>query len=431
MIRKHRTSLLVVAAFATIYIVWGSTYLANYFAIHEIPPFLMSGSRFLAAGTLLLLVGIALEKQLPSPTQLKHSLWVGFLLLAVGTGLMVWSEQFISSGMVALMAALQPLLVVLMMWLLKGKKPRTQTLLGTALGIVGMVFLVGQDQFISDTRSLIGLAAIFIAISSWSYASIKVPELDLPKSKLLSAGFQMVFGGLVLVVFSLLSGEAEGFSPSGLSAKGFWSWVYLVVFGSILAFSAFSYLLIKSTPEKVASANYVNPVVALLLGWGLNDELITNQSLVAAAFMLTGVVFINTRIRRRKFAIESPHPIASLVCELEGATTEVHILPEGQQQMIARIWEGKAHRNQTPAYLEYLKQTLVPQFRGVPGNLGLTLAHKEEGEHNRIFFVSYWKDYEAVKKYAGADYQRAIIFPEETQFLSDYQQEVMHRHIKA
>lgn len=428
---NKRVTLLVVAAFATIYIVWGSTYLANYFAIHEIPPFLMSGTRFLAAGALLFLVGLFIGGQLPSIIQVKNSIWVGFLLLSAGTGLMVWSEKFISSGMVALMAALQPLLVVLMMWAMKGKKPNAQTLTGTALGILGMIFLVGQDQFVSDVRSRIGIAAIFLAILSWSFASIKITELDLPKSKLIRASLQMVAGGFVLVVFSVLSGEASTFSMESLSAKGFWSWMYLVVFGSILAFSAFNYLLIKSTPEKVASANYVNPIIAMLLGWGLNDEVITSQSLLAAALMLTGVVFINTRIRWRKFAVESPHPIASLVCELDGATTEVHILPEGKDEMIARIWEGKAHRSQSPAYINYLKETLVPQFRAVPGNLGLTVARKEEGDHHRIVFVSYWKDFDAVKKYAGADYQRAVIFPKEKEFLEDYQQEVLHRQIKA
>ena len=423
--------MLVLAAFAIIYIVWGSTYLANWYAIHEIPPFLMSGSRFLVAGALLLLAGLIIEKQLPTRIQLKNAAWVGFLLLAAGTGLLVWSEQFISSGMVALMTALQPLLVVLLMWMMKGKRPGLQTILGTALGMVGMVFLVGQDQFVSDTASLFGIAAIFLAILSWGYASIKVAEMDLPRSRLLSAGLQMLFGGFMLVVFSVLTGEAGSFDLAALSARGFWSWIYLIVFGSILAFSAFNYLLVKSTPEKVATANYVNPVVALLLGWGLNDELITNQSLIAAAFMLTGVVFINTRIRRRKYAIESPHPLASLANELEGATTEVHILPEGEKEMVARIWEGITHKSQTQPYLEYLRESLVPQFRGVQGNLGLTLAHKAEGDHNRIFFVSYWKDYEAVKQYAGNDYQRAIIYPKEKEYLSDYQQEVRHRCIKV
>ena len=431
MTSNNRTSLLLLAAFATIYIVWGSTYLANWYAIHEIPPFLMSGSRFVVAGVLLLLVSLAIEKQLPTVSQLKNAAWVGFLLLTAGTGLLVWSEQFISSGMVALMTALQPLLVVLLMWMMKGKRPSFQTMLGTALGMLGMVFLVGQDQFVSDAKSLMGIAVIFVALLSWGYASIKVAGMDLPKSKLLSAGLQMLSGGVILVAFSVISGEASTFNVLELSARGFWSWVYLIVFGSILAFSAFNYLLVKSTPEKVATANYVNPVVALLLGWGLNNEVITNQSLLAAAFMLTGVVFINARIKRRKYAIESPHPLASLVGELDGTTTELHILPKGSNEIIARIWEGKTPDNQIQPYLEYLRESLVPQFRGVPGNLGLTLAHKKEGDHNRIFFVSYWKDFESVKQYAGNDFKQAIIYPKEKEYLSDYQRKVQHRRIKA
>lgn len=420
----------MIVAFAIIYVVWGSTYLANWYAIQEIPPFLMSGTRFIVAGAVLFAVSHLIGRPWPSVRHWKNTAYIGTLLLACGTGLLVWSEKFISSGIVALMAAFQPLLVVLLMWRLQDKKPGVKTLLGTLLGVTGMVFLVGQDQFVSSQNALIGIAAILVALYSWGYASVKVADMDLPGSKIQSAGMQMLAGGAALVLVGLVLNEPSSFHASALSTRAVWSWLYLVVLGSIVAFSAFNYLLVKSAPDKVATANYVNPVVAMLLGWGLNNEQITGQSLIAAAFMLTGVVFINTRVRWRR--VSSPHPIGSIVCELEGAVADINILPSPQPNpIIARIWQGLTTTEQSTTYLQWAKQYLVPEFNGLPGNMGLTLAHRREEDLTRMFFVSYWSDYEAIEAFAGKDYQKARFFPKEKEMLVDYQVTVEHRYIKV
>jgi drug/metabolite transporter (DMT)-like permease len=191
---------LIPVCFAIIYLVWGSTYLANWYAIQDIPPFLMSGSRFFMAGLLLYGVSFLFGAGRPTAEQWKNTAFIGTLLLAVGTGSMVWSEQFINSGMVALMAAFQPLLIVLMMWQMYGKRPSQRTIAGTALGMIGMAFLVGQDQFISDKQSLIGIAVIFVAIMAWGFTTIKVAKLAMPSSKLQGAAMQMLIGGPVLLV---------------------------------------------------------------------------------------------------------------------------------------------------------------------------------------------------------------------------------------
>ncbi len=418
-------------AFGAIYIIWGSTYLANWYAIQDIPPFLMSGTRFIAAGGILVGVSMLRGQRLPTVAQLKNSIYTGFMLLAMGTGLLVWSEQFISTGMVALMTALQPLLVVLLMWGMQGVRPGTATLFGTLLGIIGMALLVGQDEFLSDGNSLIGLLAIFVAVLSWGYASIVVAGLDMPSSRLQSAGFQMLAGGLILAIFSVVSGEAAHFEWGALSSRGVWSWIYLVLFGSIIAFSAFNYLLVKSTPDKVATANYVNPVVAMLLGWSLNDEHISAQSLLAAAVMLTGVVFINARKKTQRSRMGRPHPLASLVADAGDYTTDIHILPPADEPVIARIWQGVAHQGQEAAYLDFAKRTLVPAFKGVPGNMGITLAHRREGEHTRFYFISYWKDFQAIERFVGTNYSRAIVYPQEREMLVEIPPTVEHRCIKV
>jgi drug/metabolite transporter (DMT)-like permease/heme-degrading monooxygenase HmoA len=345
---------------------------------------------------------------------------------------MVWSEQFINSGMVALMVAFQPLLIVIMMWQMYGKRPTVRTIGGTMLGMIGMAFLVGQDHFISDKQSLIGIAVIFMAIISWGFASIKVAKLTMPSSKLQGAGMQMLAGGTVLLVVSVVSGEMAGFRPEVLTPRGVWSWLYLVGFGSIVAFSAFNYLLVKSTPDKVATSNYVNPVVAMLLGWGLNNEEITSQSVIAAVLLLTGVIFINTRVKLKWGKMNRPLPIASLIPQNGQAMTEVDIPPTSSgANLVARIWHGKTTTENAQNYIDWAKQTVVPEFSGTPGNKGLTFQHRTDGDVTHMLFISYWEDMKAIRKFAGKDYRKARLYPAEKDLLLDCGERVEHRVVRA
>ncbi len=284
---------LIIGAFATIYIVWGSTYLANYYAIQAIPPFLMLGSRFLAAGLLLYLPGRRLQGGRPPLRHWRNATLMGFLFLGLGTGGVVWSEQYIETGLVALMVAFQPLLIVMLLWMLRGQRPGLSTLLGVALGILGMVVLVGQAGFVTDQGTVLGIISISISLLAWALASLYLNQVELPASRLQATAMQMIGGGLTLLIMGTLAGELPDFHWRAIDLRSFLSWIYLVLFGSILAFSAFHFLLTQVSPDKVSTSNYVNPVVAMLLGWTLNDEVISRQSILAAILLLGGVIFIN------------------------------------------------------------------------------------------------------------------------------------------
>lgn len=225
---------------------------------------------------------------------------MGFLFLSVGTGGTVWAEQYVDTGIAALLISLQPLLVVAMMWMLQGKRPGGKVLSGIALGILGMVLLVGQQRFVTSSQTLIGMLVIGVSMTSWCFGSITLSSVALPENRLQSSAMQMIGGGSILLLVSLLSGNWGQFDITAVSLKAGLSWIVLVLFGSIVAFSAFTYLLQNVSPDKVATSNYVNPVVAMWLGWAFNSERITGQSIMAALLMLAGVFFMNARLQVKR-----------------------------------------------------------------------------------------------------------------------------------
>ena len=293
MTNKKREFWLIIAAFFIMYVVWGSTYLANAWGVKVVPPFLFSAGRFIVAGTLLLGVLAIFQPIRISTKQLKNALIAGVMLFAIGNGLVVWALQYVDSGLTALLVAGQPLIVALLLWQMKNQNPNKDTWIGIGLGLIGMYLLVGQPDFAGSGDWMLGIGAIIIALLAWGYASIWIPEADLPDSVLQSAAWQMIMGGMVMLVASILLGEFQEFDTSKLNSTIYWAFAYLVVFGSIAAFSSFTYLLKTVSPTKVVTTAYVNPVIAVFLGWWLNNELITERTLIAAAILLTGVVFIN------------------------------------------------------------------------------------------------------------------------------------------
>jgi len=310
MTRQER--LLMVLAFAAIYIVWGTTYLAVSKAVATIPPFLMAGIRFLLAGGALYAFTLLVKKSArPSWRQMANASITGVLLLSVGVGGVAWGLQYVDSGVTALLISGQPLLTTLLVWIILKRRPVFSSYLGILLGMVGMAVLVGQEQLISEQTSLMGIAAIFFSMLCWGIGSVYVNKLDMPKMQMQSAAIQMLVAGVTLVFFAGSMGEWQAFSLAAVTATSWWSLLYLIVFGSLIGFSAFNYLLKRVSPEKVSTSTYVNPVVALLLGWWLNAELITQQSLWAAAIMLTGVLFINVDVfaeakkKRRRLLVKS------------------------------------------------------------------------------------------------------------------------------
>ncbi|WP_111623548.1 EamA family transporter [Arenibacter echinorum] len=292
---KSQNALIIVLAFFAIYVIWGSTYLMNKIAVHELPPFMLASVRFTVAGILIFLLckimGIPLTI---TKKQLLNSIIAGFLFLAFGNGFVVWALKYVDSGFAALEIAAQPLVILLLMRILEGKKIQTMSVVGVIIGILGIYLLVSQNQVISQENSVLGMVMIFFCMVSWAYGSLFVAKADLPKNYFVNTGFQMFTAGMILMLGSLLIGETWTL-PTTWSSPVQYAMLFLIVLGSIVAFTAFNYLLKVVSPEKVATSTYVNPIIALLLGWFFLDEQITTQSTIAAIVLLTGVYFINTR----------------------------------------------------------------------------------------------------------------------------------------
>ena len=292
---KSQNALLIVLAFFAIYVIWGSTYLMNKIAVHELPPFMLASVRFSVAGLLIFvlckIMGIPLNI---TKKQLLNSMIAGFLFLAFGNGFVVWALKYVDSGFAALEIAAQPMVILLLMRILEGKKIQTMSVVGVIIGILGIYLLVSQNQVISQENSVLGMVMIFFCMVSWAYGSLFVAKADLPKNYFVNTGFQMFTAGIMLMVGSLLIGETWTL-PTAWSSPVQYAMLFLIILGSIVAFTAFNYLLKVVSPEKVATSTYVNPIIALLLGWFFLDEQITTQSTIAAIVLLTGVYFINTR----------------------------------------------------------------------------------------------------------------------------------------
>lgn len=293
--QKSNNTLLIVLAFFSIYVVWGSTYLFNKIAVGELPPFMLASIRFTTAGTLIFVIAKALGFSTKiTKRQLINTAIAGFLFLTFGNGIVVWALKYVDSGFAALEISAQPLVILLLMRIHQGKKIQLMSFVGVVLGFIGIYLLVSQKQIISQENSIIGMLMIFACMLSWAYGSLFVAKADLPKNFFINTGYQMFTGGIMLLVISLLLGENWSL-PTAWSSEVQISMLLLVLLGSIVAFTSFNYLLKIVSPEKVATSTYVNPIVALFLGWYFLDEVITLQSIIAAIVLLTGVYFINTK----------------------------------------------------------------------------------------------------------------------------------------
>lgn len=290
-----RKTILIILAFFAIYVIWGSTYLLNKIVVTEVSPLYLASLRFTVASILIFIIAKALKLNLAiTPKQLKNNIFAGFLFLVYGNGVFVWALKYVDSGFGALIASIQPLMVLVLMRLIDGKKIKLSSIAGISLGIIGMYLLVSQDQIIYQEHTIIGILMIFSCVISWSCGSLFVARAELGPNYFVNTGYQMVISGIMLFIISFLIGETWT-SPLVWSLSAQWSMALLIIFGSILAFTAFNYLLKEVSTEKVSTSAYVNPVIALILGWYILDEQITVQSIIAAAILLTGVYFINSK----------------------------------------------------------------------------------------------------------------------------------------
>ncbi len=299
---KKPNTTLIILAFFSIYFIWGSTYLLNKIAVTELPPFMLAGIRFICAGVLIFLIARIMGITITiNAKQLLNTVIAGFLFLTFGNGVVVWALKYVDSGFAALEISAQPLVILLLMRLIQGKKIQTMSVIGVFLGFIGIYLLVSQKQVISQENSVLGMVMIFACMISWGYGSLFVGSADLPKNYFVNTGYQMLTGGIMLLMASLAFGE-NWTSPATWSDPVLYSMLLLILFGSIVAFTSFNYLLKVVSPEKVATSTYVNPIIALILGWYFLDEQITTQSAMAAVVLLTGVYFINTRKKLGTFS---------------------------------------------------------------------------------------------------------------------------------
>jgi drug/metabolite transporter (DMT)-like permease len=236
---------------------------------------------------------------IPSPplAEWKGAAVVGGLLLMGGNGGVVWAEQWVASGLVALLVAVVPLWMVLIQWLWgKGPRPGPVLVFGILWGLAGMVLLVGSKEILLGGReNLIGGLVVLVGSFSWALGSVVQRQVPLPASLRMATALQMITGGCFLSAAALLTGELGRFDPGEVSLKSVLAFLYLVVFGALVAYSAYTWLLRVTTPARVSTYAYVNPVVALLLGWGMAGEPITGRTLGAAFMILTAVMLISRR----------------------------------------------------------------------------------------------------------------------------------------
>ena len=293
----HVSKAKLIAAFAAIYIIWGSTYLGIKYALEDIPPFMIGATRFLVAGVLLYAWARIRTGVKPETKHWWHALILGVFLLGVGNGCVLWAQQRIASGIAALVVAIVPLLVVLIEWLRPGgRRPSGAALIGVIIGLAGIALLIGPSAFMG-AQDVDPMSAIVLLMGSisWSAATVFGKRASVPPAPLLASAMQLLGGSVGLIVASVVTGELGQVQPAEISLKAFLAVAYLIVFGSIVAFSAYSWLLRVASPAKISTYAYVNPVVAMLLGWAFADERMSARVLIAAAVVLAGVVLITRR----------------------------------------------------------------------------------------------------------------------------------------
>jgi drug/metabolite transporter (DMT)-like permease len=292
--RQRPATWKILLAFAIIYFVWGSTYLAIRVGVSEMPPFLMAGLRFTAAGLALYawmrITGVAS----PSGREWRSAMVLGALMFLIDYACLFWAEQRIPSGLSAVILALIPVCItILEIAVVRTQRLTMRLALGLLLGIAGVVVLMNPSASLGEAPlDHKGAIALLIACCGWSIGTVVTGKLTLPASKAMSAGAQMLCGGAQLLILAAVAGEFKHFRAQDVSARAWFSLIYLIIAGSIVAFTAYVWLLHYESPTKVGTYAYVNPVVAVILGAAFGGEIIGRRTLIGTALILVSVVVI-------------------------------------------------------------------------------------------------------------------------------------------
>ncbi len=304
----------VVLAFLTLYLVWGSTYLAIKWVVEDVPPFVAATMRHGVAGLVLFLWATRRGVRWPTVAECRVALVVGTLLLAVGNGLVNWAGSRVPSGLTSLIVASLPIWMVALEWWREGVVPTRRTLAGVALGSAGIAALVWTAGGIGAARgsalsTLLGTAALLCASCSWALGSFISRRAARHPDGVFATSLEMLAASAVLLLVSVLVGDVAALEPHTVGRRAWLSLAYLIVFGSIMGFSAYTFLLRVTSPSKVSTYAYVNPLVAVFLGTTLGGEALTPGLLMAAGLVLAAVVLITlptTRMVRRTVGVQRP-----------------------------------------------------------------------------------------------------------------------------
>ena len=293
------TSTKVLAAFAAVYVIWGSTYLAIRFCVETMPPFLMAGMRFALSGAVLYAAGRLAGAPRPNRGQLVDCSIVGALLVVASNGLVVWAAQRLPSSITALTIAMAPLWFTLLAWWLRGERPSGQGLTGVLVGLAGVGLLVaGRESHGGHGVDVAAFAALVVASLAWAAGSVLAKGMRIPRSPLISSGVELIAGGLLALATGFALGEHQGFSLAHVSTTSWLSFAYLVTFGSLVGFTAYTYLIGAVSPQRLSTYAYVNPVVALILAVTVGGEHVSMATVRAAGVILCGVVLMSAAPKR-------------------------------------------------------------------------------------------------------------------------------------
>jgi drug/metabolite transporter (DMT)-like permease len=300
----------ILLAFAAVYVLWGSTYLAIRFGVETVPPFFLAGARHLTAGLLLYLWMRLRGAARPEAVHWRSAAIVGGLMLFGGNGLVTWAEKRVPSGLAALIVASVPIWMAALEGFERRRRPGTAVIVGLLLGLAGIALLVAPGKFGGNGRvDPLGAAALLLASLCWSTGSLYSRRAKLPGSILTATAMEMIAGGVWLFSAGLISGEGRAFHLAAISTKSALSLGYLVIFGSLIGFTAYVWLLKVVSPARVSTYAYVNPIVAVALGSVLAGEAITLRIAIAALIIVSAVALIITaRLRPARLKAVEPPP---------------------------------------------------------------------------------------------------------------------------
>jgi drug/metabolite transporter (DMT)-like permease len=292
----HRPTWKTLLAFAIIYFVWGSTFLAIRIGVHEVPPLLLATMRFFVAGLVLYVWMIAKGEHSPTPRQWLSASVLGFFIFVVDYGCLFWAEQRVPSGIAAVMLATIPAFMALSeIIFLRTQRITPRLALALAIGIGGVAVLMSRSLNLGGAPiDRAGALALIIASISWSISSVLTRKVALPPSKVMSSGAQMLTGGIFLILIAGALGEFRNFHPSAVSRAAWLALLYLIVAGSIIGFTAYVWLIHHESPTKVGTYAYVNPIVAVLVGYFLGGEALGPRTILGTLFVLVSVIVITT-----------------------------------------------------------------------------------------------------------------------------------------